>query len=1378
MNKGKKILLNLILTISLVLGYWCISQNIHAEYEENKTSMKSSGEKPSSYEKPKYEKGKINVNGYYVVANDGQLSEYLEWSFPYDNPLQEEGKYPDPGRPYRYVMWQSKKNANGSWGNWETRSPVDVDAKDGSVWILNVAPDSIAGSKNLENWMNTPTKDYDGTNTTIGRGVIKVKTITMSSFNAEPATQLRINPLDNTKTNEYQYSVIVFGTCDSNGSQDLSAAAVSETEEFYKAGGGVMFGHDTIIGSNAGFKRFAEKEYLNMNVTDVSTMVGHSSTGNAHVKVVDTGFLTSRPWNLEGKTLQIPNTHTVGQKAGGTYSDSSASQPRVWMQLSDSTGNVNSVPGSSVAPFTNQLSNGYLETNNYYLITNNRMAMIQTGHSNGQATTDEQMVIANTLIYLAQSTTTTTAKDASFIDEAKPSKAQGKVSAITPASDLINYTATIELTGSVDYGTEYAYRIQALPQTTISDGSDYNEIWSTTATDPTDPTVYRDEALSGLKGYYIGEVNDSPTPIDLKSVDRDKIIPASGSEDKITVETGALIPGKTYYAHTYAVDYQGNVSEDLVLEIAVSGRVVNFHYMDEDQQVEQTLLKSNGACATMPGNMSREGYRFVGWYTENEAMEVNEGTQFDESYGDKIDVYAKWIKTWPVVIGQRGEGEVSITSSKGEANPFNEGSDVTIHYEAAKGYQAKAIWLDGVEYQPDGSGKLVIPSIDKEHYVLVEFEVKEETSNESYEYYSIETILQGGGSSQITPSVRLEKRDPKCSDYEVRWEIAEGYEVAQIRIDGIDRRDLIGENHIRFTKVSSDHQIEITAIRKEKQQTEFTVQTELIGGPGQITPGRRVKSGDAMKVTSQVSDGRNYEIVSTKVYDRNGHDVSVRYTIHQGEVTLDHIEEDLKVVVELQAKKQAGTVVIPQNDLLRLTTSKSGEGEISESRILKRGDSVTVEWQAEEGWIVSEIIIDEEKIYYRENEDEEIQTYSLRVEENGDMPFTDIEENHSVHVTFEKIEEEKQEDTYSVTTSLVGSGVGTITSGNKALDAGADYPIQWETEKDHEVIEVWVNGELREDLKGMNQFNIEDIAQDYEIIVVVKRVLNIDTDGDGKPDINIDTDDDGKPDINIDTDDDGKPDINIVDKDGDGKPDPIDPTDPDQEKKPNVNVDTDGDGKPDINIDTDGDGKPDIDIVDKDGDGKPDPIDPADPDKEKKPNVNVDVNGDGKPDVNIDTDGDGKPDINIVDKDKDGKPDSIDPADPDQDKTPDVNIDTDGDGKPDINIDTTGNGKPDINIDTDNDGKADINIDVNNDGKADINIDTDGDGKANINIDKDGDGIADVNIDVNGDGIPDLNIEGILDTSDRSTILSYVMMIILSGVMILFTSLKKKKMSI
>ncbi len=360
---------------------------------------------------------------------------------------------------------------------------------------------------------------------------------------------------------------------------------------------------------------------------------------------------------------------------------------------------------------------------------------------------------------------------------------------------------------------------------------------------------------------------------------------------------------------------------------------------------------------------------------------------------------------------------------------------------------------------------------------------------------------------------------------------------------------------------------------------------------------------------------------------------------------------------------------------------------------------------------------------------------------------------------------------------------------------------------------------------------------------------DIDTDKDGLPDVNVDTDGDGKPDVNIDKDGDGEPDLNIVDKDGDGKPDNIDPNDPDQDKKPNlnivdkdgdgepddlddltkeelketepdvnidtdkdglpdVNVDTDGDGKPDVNIDKDGDGEPDLNIVDKDGDGKPDNIDPNDPDQDKKPNlnivdkdgdgepddlddltkeelketepdvnidtdkdgkpdVNVDTDDDGKPDVNIDKDGDKEPDLNIVDKDGDGKPDNIDPKDPNQDKKPNVNIvDKDGDGKPDDLNDLT---KEELSKVT-----PDVNIDTTGDGKADLNVDKDGDGKPDINIDTDGDGIADKNIDLNGDGIVDVTVVApVVDTRDEThPFFLMLMMAMTLGAMLLIKSRK------
>ena len=758
------------------------------------------------YVPPEYEEGKINLNGFYTVGNDGALMANLEWTYPYKNPLTGEGV--DPGRPYKYRMWQSKKNKDGSWTEWDTRSPVDVDKADGQVRVLNVCPNS-ASMAYLQNWMNMEAEDYDGTKTTVSRGIIHVYPVLISEFNANPEKILKTDPTTHELTSEYQYSVIMFGTYDANANQDLSAASRDETIKFAHAGGGLLFGHDTVaypnvsgVGDRSYFKRFAEPDFLNLTLTNNG--VSYQST---NVKVVDTGFLTSRPWDLEGKTLTIPTTHVLGQYVPV------GSPTRVWMQFSDGAGNVSGniagTPGVNI--------------DNYYLLTNGSTAMIQTGHTSGGATLDEAKVFANTLIYLAQSTVTTTARDSSFIDEASPNKPNGKVASIVPADDLQHYVAHIELSGGKDNGTDYAYKIQAIPQTTLEGDNDYKEIWSTSVDDPTDESVLHLTATSGLKGYYVKSVNNNSNPeVADRNTAKNNLISLSGNGASYT--TTNLEPGKEYYVHVFAVDYAGNVSEDMVVPISVSGRIATFNHNDGTGNVDKTLLNSSGTVAAMPKTPTREGYAFLGWY--NEADEKIDGeTVFDETtYPDGVELNAKWIEVYRVTVGQRGEGSVGISTKDGQENPFKKGSDVTIDYEASEGYRVAGVWLDGVYQQADEQGHLIIKDIDRAHTVIVEFVEQEEKSPR---YYSVDTVVSGGVGNTITPSIRMESNDPRTSHYKVEWKAADGYGVKQVIVDGIVRNDLINQNQIVFNKIDGDHQIEVVFVKEEElnKKDKFRVET-------------------------------------------------------------------------------------------------------------------------------------------------------------------------------------------------------------------------------------------------------------------------------------------------------------------------------------------------------------------------------------------------------------------------------------------------------------------------------------------------------------------------------------------------------------------------
>ena len=1035
--------------------------------------------KPADYVPPEQEEGKIHLNGYYTVANDGQLMANLEWTYPFTNPLTGVGV--DPGRPYWYKMWQAKKNKDGTWTQWETRSPVDVDKADGQVRVLNVCPNS-ASMAYLKDWMNREVLDRDNTRTTIGRGIIKVTPVLLDTFNQPGQAEklLKTDPDTGELTTEYQYSVIMFGTYDANSNKDLTADSRDATLAFARAGGGLMFGHDTLtgytsVGVRPYFSRFAESDFMDLTLLNEATT--HVSN---YIKVVDTGFLTSRPWDLEGKTLNIPTTHMLGQKVPVS------SSATVWMQFSDASGNVL----GGITPTYAQQNNVTMD--NFYLATNGATAMIQTGHTSGGATDDEAKVFANTLLYLSQSTVTTTARDSSFIDEAAPNRPDGAVTSVVPASDLTNYVATVELSGGADNGTDYSYRIQGIPQTSLEGDDDYKEMWSSTATDPEDDSVLQLTALSGLKGYYVKAVNNNP---DAETADpataKANLIPLTG--DKTAYTTPALVPGGTYYVHVFAVDYAGNVSEDLVLPISVSGRKAIFHYNDGTGVEEQTLLTSIGTLATMPEKMTRDGYAFLGWFenADGSGEMISKDSVFsDAAYPDGVDLYAKWIEVYTVTIGQRGEGEVSLSSADGQVNPFRKGTDVLVSYQPASGYRVAGVWLDEQYLEPAANGTLTIPALDREYFVLVEFEPvdpDEPPVGDDGIFYRVDTALNGGAGSTITPSVCLAADDAKTENYTVRWQAAPGYRVKMVKVDGIVRSDLIGKTSVTFAKIAADHSVEVTFVTEEEfaRKDTYWVQTKLTGGPGTISPSLEVAPGSDYSVQAAVGDSRNYEIASVKVYDAEGNPVTgVSTDAAAGKADLRNIMQDYLVEVQLQPKKQAGTVTVAEDDLLRVDTSIIGRGSITSSKIVKRGENAEVTWTVETGWHIREVLIDGERIYYPEKG-------TVTAAGNGSYSFEDIEKHHSVRVVLEKSEPEPEIGFFAVDTKITSVPGAVITSGNSMLPAGSDYTVEWSVGDRYVVGDVLINGVSHPDLVAAKSYQFSDLQEDSSVEVVVKRSFEL-----------------------------------------------------------------------------------------------------------------------------------------------------------------------------------------------------------------------------------------------------------------------------------------------
>ncbi len=415
-------------------------------------------------------------------------------------------RWNDVSNEHESYVYQLNRRIQG--GQWEPRS---IWNEEEHIRILNVYP----AYPYLEQWMNSPLGD---TGLTAGMDIFEIDSMHFNEFNPKPEEVLK------NKDGSWKYDVLFFGSYDCNGYCDLSNAAYEVVQAFVDEGRGVLFGHDTICPNFnlVNFTRFADQ--LGIIAKLDSRVVSTSS-----VSVVKIGTMTNYPWVIRG-TLEVPPCHSYGQYVGGTLKGTE------WMTL-------------NATQYYDEETGAH---SNFYLVTNNNLGMIQTGHSNGQATDDERKVLANTLFYLYQISRLTTAKDTSFYDIAAPDKPD---SAVRPLEN-----GSYEITAkSMDNGTTYEYVIVASP------ASGENKTLSSN-------TITK-EVKSGLAGFvaYFSD-SDKPAP-ELVQFDEtgDHVLnlqPADASGKAVlTVEPESYDDGR--YIHVFAIDKANNISEESIVEAAI-----------------------------------------------------------------------------------------------------------------------------------------------------------------------------------------------------------------------------------------------------------------------------------------------------------------------------------------------------------------------------------------------------------------------------------------------------------------------------------------------------------------------------------------------------------------------------------------------------------------------------------------------------------------------------------------------------------------------------------------------------------------------------------------------------------------------------------------
>lgn len=445
---------------------------------------------------------------------------------------------------YNYTVLRKDQTSD----EFQSVGSIDIDAykQEGKkIKVLNIYPTNgvtkinykggqIYKSANLKPWMEDPqTGAPDG----YGQGVLSVAAVSITDFNRNPSI---IN----------NYDVAYMGHWDSNANQGLTSNALWAVKTFINEGRGFLVGHDTtaadILDNGTQFSlggspelraKFNIKTGRSIDVTSPTALVTSGKIdfnnkfnwGGSQIEIAKTGALMNYPWVIKNP-LTVPTTHTAAQIA---YGD-------VWFTFK----NGNWYSGRNNSPTASQLNGGAL---NFYLTTWNNTGIIQTGHSNGNATPDEQKILANALFYLAQKTTATNLTDKGGQDTTPPTQSQVNNVQIDSSKKV-----KINFSQAEDQGTTYTYKVKA---------ADINNAASVVESQEATATI-----KVGLKGYIAVASNIADLASnDLKIMKANEtgVVTVDASSDATSAEINSsdLNLDLPIYIYLASVDNVNNVSE-------------------------------------------------------------------------------------------------------------------------------------------------------------------------------------------------------------------------------------------------------------------------------------------------------------------------------------------------------------------------------------------------------------------------------------------------------------------------------------------------------------------------------------------------------------------------------------------------------------------------------------------------------------------------------------------------------------------------------------------------------------------------------------------------------------------------------------------------
>lgn len=349
--------------------------------------------------------------------------------------------------------------------------------------------------------------------------------------------------------------------------------------------------------------------------------------------------------------------------------------------------------------------------------------------------------------------------------------------------------------------------------------------------------------------------------------------------------------------------------------------------------------------------------------------------------------YKRYVTLTPVVATDDGTGSALpgtgnpsetvggwITPRRDDAaaQKIAQGESRTVQWGANPGYGVARIYVDG--YCRDdllGKGQVTFNNLAADHEVYVLFSKGAETPTplpEENSHYDITAEITGcyDGTCTITPGSKRVRTDESAT---VTWNIAPGYEIIDVQVDGVSFK-YSSKSTITFDKIRSNHHVAVEVRKTDgalptiggsTTDGQYTVTVNRYGGDGKCTVSKSVVTdkGKSVPVSWSAKESDGYMVYAVKlngvdqdkwVKDSQGNyyderEVIVRAT---GNMVVDiYFAEKNKASDPDKPEPVVPDYRDPANEdrYVKVTTQLEGvAGEITNGAVLKQGSDYEVSW--------------------------------------------------------------------------------------------------------------------------------------------------------------------------------------------------------------------------------------------------------------------------------------------------------------------------------------------------------------------------------------------------------------------------------------------------